>query len=63
MITLVAAVAALTLTGTRTDPIRFADAHLATGVRFRYAEQGDPAAQPLTLLHGFTESWFSYSLP
>ena len=61
MITLVAAMAALTLTGTPTDPMRFADALLATGVRLRYAEQGDSAAHPLILLHGFTDSWFSYS--
>jgi pimeloyl-ACP methyl ester carboxylesterase len=62
MITLVAALAAVTLTGTRTDPLRFAEAHLETGVRIHYAEQGDPAAHPVILLHGFTDSWFSYSL-
>jgi pimeloyl-ACP methyl ester carboxylesterase len=40
---------------------RFADMQLATGVRLRYAEQGDPVAQPIILLHGYTDSWFSYS--
>ena len=57
----VVALAALTLTSTPTDPPRFADARLATGVRLRYAELGDPAAQPLILLHGYSDSWFSYS--
>ncbi len=43
------------------DEPRFADVRLATGVRLRYAELGDPAAPPLVLLHGYTDSWFSYS--
>lgn len=34
---------------------------LATGIRMHYAEQGDPADQPLVLLHGLSDSWFSYS--
>lgn len=41
--------------------LRFADAQLTTGVRLHYAEQGDSAGQPLILLHGYTDSWFSYS--
>jgi pimeloyl-ACP methyl ester carboxylesterase len=41
--------------------LRFADVRLKTGVRLRYAEQGDPAGQPIVLLHGYTDSWFSYS--
>ena len=41
--------------------LRFADAHLSTGVRLRYAEQGDPNGLPLILLHGYTDSWFSFS--
>ena len=57
----VAALVAKTPPSTPTDPPRFADGHLATGVRLRYAEQGDPAAQPLILLHGYSDSWFSYS--
>ena len=42
-------------------PLRFADAHLTTGVRLHYAEQGDCAGHPMILLHGYTDSWFSYS--
>jgi len=41
--------------------VRFADARLATGVRIRYAEQGDPAGEPLILLHGYADSWYSFS--
>jgi pimeloyl-ACP methyl ester carboxylesterase len=43
------------------QPLRFADVRLKTGVRLRYAEQGDPAGQPIILLHGYTDSWFSFS--
>lgn len=41
--------------------IRFGEALLDTGVRLRYAEQGDPAGEPVILLHGFSDSWFSWS--
>jgi len=44
-----------------TTSLRVADVQLATGVRINYAEQGDPAGHPLILLHGYTDSWFSYS--
>jgi pimeloyl-ACP methyl ester carboxylesterase len=40
--------------------IHLASASLATGLRLHYAEQGDPAAHPLILLHGLSDSWFSY---
>ena len=43
-----------------TDP-RFGDARLSTGIRIRYAEQGDAAGTPIILPHGFTDSRFSYS--
>ena len=42
--------------------VRFADARLSTGVRLHYAEQGDRAGNPVILLHGITDSWFSFSL-
>jgi pimeloyl-ACP methyl ester carboxylesterase len=41
--------------------LRFADAPLATGVRLHYAEQGDPGGLPIIMLHGLTDSWFSFS--
>ena len=40
---------------------RFGVARLATGPLIRYAEQGDPAGEPLILLHGYSDSWYSYS--
>ena len=40
---------------------RFADVRLSTGVRLRYREQGDPAGRPVILIHGITDSWFSFS--
>ncbi|MGH8064004.1 MAG: alpha/beta fold hydrolase [Candidatus Entotheonellia bacterium] len=42
-------------------PLRFTDAHLTTGVRLHYAEQGDPADHPVILLHGYTDAWVSFS--
>lgn len=42
-------------------PFRFADVQLSTGVRLHYAEQGNPANPPVILLHGYSDSWFSYS--
>lgn len=47
----------------RPDPVtpRFAHVRLSTGVRLRYLAQGDPAGRPVILLHGITDSWFSFS--
>lgn len=45
---------------TNTTP-RFADIRLRTGVRLRYAEQGDPTGEVVILLHGLIDSWFSFS--
>ena len=39
-------------------PLRFDDAHLKTGVRLRYAEQGDAEGPAVILLHGYTDSCF-----
>jgi pimeloyl-ACP methyl ester carboxylesterase len=43
------------------SPLRFADARLTTDVRLRYAEWGDPAGRPIILLHGYTDSWFTFT--
>ena len=43
------------------DPPRFAEVQLSTGIRMRYAVQGDPDGRPVILLHGVTDSWFSWS--
>lgn len=44
------------------DAPRFADIKLSTGVRLHYAEQGPATGTPMILLHGYSDSWFSYSL-
>jgi non-heme chloroperoxidase len=43
------------------DTPKFSDVQLKTGVRLRYAEQGDPKGKPVILLHGYSDSWYSYS--
>ena len=40
---------------------RFGFVELATGVRLRYAEQGDPAGEAVIMMHGTSDSWFSFS--
>ena len=42
-------------------PPSLAEVQLATGLRMRYAVQGDPGGMPVVLLHGVTDSWFSWS--
>ncbi|MGH7586775.1 MAG: alpha/beta fold hydrolase [Gemmatimonadales bacterium] len=42
-------------------PPSFAEVGLPTGVRMRYAVQGSPTGQPVILLHGYSDSWFSWS--
>ncbi len=41
--------------------VQFSSVLLKTGVRLRYAYKGDPAGTPVIMLHGFTDSWFSFS--
>jgi non-heme chloroperoxidase len=36
--------------------------HTATGLRMHYVEQGDLHGEPLLFVHGWPDSWFSYSL-
>jgi pimeloyl-ACP methyl ester carboxylesterase/tetratricopeptide (TPR) repeat protein len=42
-------------------PVQFGSVLLKTGVRLRYAYQGDENGVPVILLHGYTDSWFSFS--
>jgi pimeloyl-ACP methyl ester carboxylesterase len=44
-----------------TADLRFADVSLSTGVHLRYAERGAAAGEPVVFLHGFSDSWFSFS--
>jgi len=41
--------------------LRFATAQLSTGPRIHYAEQGDATGEPIVFLHGWPDSWFSFS--
>ncbi|HEY8560885.1 MAG TPA: alpha/beta fold hydrolase [Pyrinomonadaceae bacterium] len=40
---------------------KFGEVKLKTGIRMHYAEQGDAQGIPVILLHGITDSWFSWS--
>ncbi len=48
-------------TATGAVQVRFSAVKLNTGVRLRYAYQGDPNGIPLIMLHGYTDSWVSFS--
>jgi pimeloyl-ACP methyl ester carboxylesterase len=41
--------------------LRFARVRLRTGLHVHYAEQGDPAGQAIVFLHGYSDSWYSFS--
>ena len=41
--------------------MRFATVSLPTGVRMHYAEQGSTGGTPIIMLHGYTDSWYSFS--
>jgi len=45
----------------RTSDVQFSDVIVKTGVRIHYAYKGDPAGTPVIMLHGYTDSWFSFS--
>jgi non-heme chloroperoxidase len=38
-----------------------ADVTLPTGVRLHFVEQGDPDGIPVILLHGYSDTWYSFS--
>jgi pimeloyl-ACP methyl ester carboxylesterase len=41
--------------------VRFSRVRLATGVELQVAEKGPADGQPVLFLHGYTDSWFSFS--
>jgi non-heme chloroperoxidase len=41
--------------------LKFASVRLTTGPRIHYAEQGDGDGEPIVFLHGWPDSWFSFS--
>ena len=43
------------------NDVQFATTHLSTGVTLHYAEQGDPTGEAIIFLHGYSDSWYSFS--
>ena len=43
------------------NPVHLREVTLPSGVRLQYAETGHPDGEPIIMLHGYTDSWFSYS--
>src|SRR5919107_1751021 len=41
--------------------VEFATTQLATGVRLHYAERGDEVGEAIVFLHGYSDSWYSFS--
>jgi non-heme chloroperoxidase len=41
--------------------LHFATTAVATGPLLHYAEQGDPGGEALLFIHGWPDSWFSFS--
>ena len=41
--------------------VQFATTPLSTGPRLHYAERGDPTGEAIIFLHGYSDSWFSFS--
>jgi non-heme chloroperoxidase len=41
--------------------LRFASTVLGTGPKVHYAEQGHPEGEAIVLVHGWPDSWFSFS--
>ena len=48
-------------TQTESAGVEFSSVILKTGVRLRYAVKGNPNGTPVIMLHGFTDSWYSFS--
>lgn len=61
MSTMILATLALGLAASPPDAPRFGDVKLSTGIRMHYAEQGESRGEPIILLHGYSDSWFSFS--
>ncbi len=46
----------------QTNGVEFATTpRLATGVRLHYTQRGDPTGEAIVFLHGYSDSWFSFS--
>lgn len=47
--------------GAAPDGVRFQRVRLSTGVELEVAEHGPPEGRPVLFLHGYTDSWFSFT--
>ena len=47
--------------GRAVSGVRFGTTRIGTGPRLHYAERGDSAGQAILFLHGWPDSWFSFS--
>jgi non-heme chloroperoxidase len=47
--------------GQAVSGVRFGTTRLATGPQLHYAERGDPDGQAILFIHGWPDSWFSFS--
>ena len=45
----------------RAADVQFSSVSLKTGIRMRYAYKGNPTGTAVILLHGYGDSWFSFS--
>ena len=45
----------------QSNGVEFAATRLATGPRLHYAKRGDTAGEAIIFLHGYSDSWYSYS--
>ena len=61
MSTILLATLALGLAAPPSDAPRFGDVQLSTDIRMHYAEQGESRGEPIIMLHGYSDSWFSFS--
>src|SRR5918999_607575 len=43
------------------NDVQFATSQLTTGVGLHYAERGAPTGEAIIFLHGYSDSWFSFS--
>jgi pimeloyl-ACP methyl ester carboxylesterase len=43
------------------NDVRLREVTLPSGVRLQYAETGHADGEPIIMLHGYTDSWYSYS--
>src|ERR671933_1202855 len=43
------------------NDVQFSTTQLATGVTLHYVEKGDPTGEAIVFLHGYSDSWFSFS--